>query len=392
MIKKISGQWDGVEKEMEGIGGQERKQLQAVALKVNDVRQALHSMCKASVTRSTLKDAVREAVLDLIQERGDELFSGLTGLPPERAEAQPDFAAASADQVAEMRESVERLSARLDVIEAKVGEVDSSFDDRLGGLQLELSEMRSTVEALGMQVGDELEVVSDMMVDMEDNLGQLRDSVAETAKAVMSEAEVRLRKEISEMMEKLAVNINEMKGMLGKLEETVPTRGMVEDLGQEVHQRLGGIEKTFEVVSGQVERIESTTPEIRNMGTHFKELRQQADAVQQELGRNIDGVAESRSVLAGRLDELAVVLQEVISRWESDQSATSERLSQLRDSLRDQLGTIRLQVEGDQKGFWNKLRGNKDPGLKLSAEDSDALSGKLEGIISGLEMVISKKD
>ena len=92
------------------------------------------------------------------------------------------------------------------------------------------------------------------------------------------------------------------------------------------------------------------------------------------------------------LDDLGLALKDVVSRWESDQSAMTERLGRLRDSLRDQLKDFNFQVEGEQKGLWNKLRGNKDPGLKLSSEEFDNLSGKLEGIISGLETVISKKD
>ena len=194
------------------------------------------------------------------------------------------------------------------------------------------------------------------------------------------------------MMEQLTAQIGELKEILGRVEESVPSRGMVESLGEEVGQRLGRIEETFSKVSGQVEHIDSTTPEIESMGARFRELREQTAAAQEELGRNSEGVAEIRSTLGGRLDELELALKDVVSRWESDQSAMGERLSRLRDSLRDQLNDFNFQVEGEQKGLWNKLRGNKDPGLKLSAEEFDNLSGKLEGIISGLETVISKKD
>ncbi len=69
----------------------------------------------------------------------------------------------------------------------------------------------------------------------------------------------------------------------------------------------------------------------------------------------------------------------------------SQRLGNLRDSLRDQLADFNQQVEDEQKGFWSKLRGSKDPGLTLSSEEFCSLSGKLEGIITGLDTVISKK-
>ena len=394
MIQKISDQWDGVEKDLTRVGNPEGQQLEAVAQKVKDVRRALHTMCQASVTRATLKEAVREAVVSLIEERGDELFPELKDLRGRLADAaagQGSTAASSAD-VAGVSESVDELRARLDSIEARAGELGTSLDDGLGTLQLDVNEVRSVVDGTGRQVNDEVEVISEMIIDIEEGLVQLKQSIPETAKTVMGELEVRLGKEISEMMEQLTAQIGELKEMLGRVEESVPSRGMVESLGAEVGQRLGRIEETFSKVSGQVEHIDSTTPEIESMGVRFRELREQTAAAQEELGRNSEGVAEIRSTLGGRLDELELALKDVVSRWENDQSAMAERLSRLRDSLRDQLHDFNLQVEGEQKGLWNKLRGNKDPGLKLSAEEFDSLSGRLEGIISGLETVISKKD
>jgi len=394
MIQKISDQWDGVEKDLTRVGNPEGQQLEAVAQKVKDVRRALHTMCQASVTRATLKEAVREAVVSLIEERGDELFPELKDLRGRLADAaagQGSTAASSAD-AAGVSESVDELRARLDSIEARAGELGTSLDDGLGTLQLDVNEVRSVVDGTGRQVNDEVEVISEMIMDIEEGLVQLKQSIPETAKTVMGELEVRLGKEISEMMEQLTAQIGELKEMLGRVEESVPSRGMVESLGAEVGQRLGRIEETFSKVSGQVEHIDSTTPEIESMGVRFRELREQTAAAQEELGRNSEGVAEIRSTLGGRLDELELALKDVVSRWESDQSAMAERLSRLRDSLRDQLHDFNLQVEGEQKGLWNKLRGNKDPGLKLSAEEFDSLSGRLEGIISGLETVISKKD
>ena len=394
MIQKISDQWDGVEKDLTRVGNPEGQQLEAVAQKVKDVRRALHTMCQASVTRATLKEAVREAVVSLIEERGDELFPELKDLRGRLADAaagQGSTAASSAD-VAGVSESVDELRARLDSIEARAGELGISLDDGLGTLQLDVNEVRSVVDGTGRQVNDEVEVISEMIMDIEEGLVQLKQSIPETAKTVMGELEVRLGKEISEMMEQLTAQIGELKEMLGRVEESVPSRGMVESLGAEVGQRLGRIEETFSKVSGQVEHIDSTTPEIESMGVRFRELREQTAAAQEELVRNSEGVAEIRSTLGGRLDELELALKDVVSRWENDQSAMAERLSRLRDSLRDQLHDFNLQVEGEQKGLWNKLRGNKDPGLKLSAEEFDSLSGRLEGIISGLETVISKKD
>lgn len=381
MIKKISEQWDGMEEDLDRLGNSDGPQLQSVARKVGDVREALQSMCKASVTRTTLKDAVREVLVALIEERGGELFSGLEGSQDEQM--------ASASDIAEVKESVAELRAKLDAIESRVGEVDSSFDDRLGVIQLDLTDVRSAVDGAGLQVRDELGIVSERVMQIEEGLGELEESVPETVKAVMTEFEVRLRKEISEMLEHLTFQFGELKEMLSRVEEMVPSR--LERLGAEVDQRLGRIEESFGKVSDQVRHLDSTTSEFEGMGTRFKELGERAASAQQELNRNTEGVEEIRTTLGSRLDELEGVLQQVISRWESDQSEMSQRLGNLRDSLRDQLADFNQQVEDEQKGFWSKLRGSKDPGLTLSSEELCSLSGKLEGIITGLDTVISKK-
>lgn len=296
---------------------------------------------------------------------------------------------ASASDIAEVKESVAELRAKLDAIESRVGEVDSSFDGRLGVIQLDLTDVRSAVDGAGLQVRDELGIVSERVMQIEEGLGELEESVPETAKAVMTEFEVRLRKEISEMLEHLTFQFGELKEMLSRVEEMVPSR--LERLGAEVDQRLGRIEESFGKVSDQVRHLDSTTSEFEGMGTRFKELGERAASAQQELNRNTEGVEEIRTTLGSRLDELEGVLQQVISRWESDQSEMSQRLGNLRDSLRDQLADFNQQVEDEQKGFWSKLRGSKDPGLTLSSEELCSLSGKLEGIITGLDTVISKK-
>ena len=381
MIKKISEQWDGMEEDLDRLGNSAGPQLHSVARKVGDVREAMQSMCKASVTRTTLKEAVREVLVALIEERGGELFSGLEGSQDEQM--------ASASDIAEVKESVAELRAKLDAIESRVGEVDSSFDDRLGVIQLALTDVRSAVDGAGLQVRDELGIVSERVMQIEEGLGELEESVPETAKAVMTEFEVRLRKEISEMLEHLTFQFGELKEMLSRVEEMVPSR--LERLGAEVDQRLGRIEESFGKVADQVRHLDSTTSEFEGMGTRFKELGERAASAQQELNRNTEGVEEIRTTLGSRLDELEGVLQQVISRWESDQSEMSQRLGNLRDSLRDQLADFNQQVEDEQKGFWSKLRGSKDPGLTLSSEELCSLSGKLEGIITGLDTVISKK-
>ena len=398
MIKKVSEQWDAVDGDAGSLRNANKQELKSVADKVGEVRQALRSMCKASVTRTTLKEAVSAALEDILRQRGEELVTLIPGLEERLVRSEAGSQAGTAEAMA----SVDQLSERLDALEAKISVVVGSSDEQLGAFERQvcdefsllaedLTDLRSKLEGTDSQVRDELGLVSDGIVEIEQGLGELEESVPETAKSLLSELELRLRKEISEMIEQLTLYVGELKEMLGRVEERTPSRAMLESMGADVSQRLDRIEQSFSRVSTQVEHIDSATPVIENMGERFRQLHEQTASAQLELNRNTEGVEEIRVTLGSRLDELEGILRQVLGSWDSDQSEMAERLSALRDSLRDQLKDFHQQVEGEQKGIWNKLRGNKEPGLRLSGEEFGSLSGKLEGIITGLETVISKK-
>ena len=401
MIKKVSEQWEAVDGDADSLRNADKGQLKSVADKVGEVRQALRTMCKASVTRTTLKEAVSAALDEILRERGEELLASIPGLE-KRLDAP---AAASQAAAADALSSVGQLRERLDSLEAKISSVVESdgtaekkfgaFDrqvrDELSLVSEELNDLRSGKDAADSQVRDELSLVSDGIIEIEKGLGELEESVPETAKSLLSEMEFRLRKEISEMIEQLTVYVGELKEMMGRVEERTPSRAMLESMGADVSQRLERLEQSFASVSAQVEHIDSATPVIENMGERFRRLHEQTASTQLELNPNTEGVRDIRTGLGSRLDELEGVLRQVLDNWKSDQSEMAERLSALRDSLRDQLKDFHQQVEGEQKGIWNKLRGNKDPGLRLSGEEFGSLSGKLEGIITGLETVIARK-
>lgn len=398
MIKKVSEQWDAVDGDAGSLRNANKQELKSVADKVGEVRQALRSMCKASVTRTTLKEAVSAALEDILRQRGEELVTLIPGLEERLARSDAGSQAGTAEAMA----SVDQLSERLDALEAKISVAVGSSDERVGAFERQvcdefsllaedLTDLRSKLEGTDSQVRDELGLVSDGIVKIEQGLGELEESVPETAKSLLSELELRLRKEISEMIEQLTLYVGELKEMLGRVEERTPSRAMLESMGADVSQRLDRIEQSFSRVSTQVEHIDSATPVIENMGERFRQLHEQTASAQLELNRNTEGVEEIRVTLGSRLDELEGILRQVLGNWDSDQSEMAERLSALRDSLRDQLKDFHQQVEGEQKGIWNKLRGNKEPGLRLSGEEFGSLSGKLEGIITGLETVISKK-
>ena len=68
MIKKVSEQWEAVDGDTDSLRNADKGQLKSVADKVGEVRQALRTMCKASVTRTSLKKAVSAALDEILRE------------------------------------------------------------------------------------------------------------------------------------------------------------------------------------------------------------------------------------------------------------------------------------------------------------------------------------
>ena len=152
-------------------------------------------------------------------------------------------------------------------------------------------------------------------------------------KTELNELESRLCQEISGIIKQLTLDIGGVKQVLGRVEETVPTK----EMGEEVNQRLGRIEDSFLRVSDLVGHIDSTTPEIESLEAHFTQLREQVASAQAELHRNSQGVVEIGGAFGTRLDELEGILHRVIAKWDSDQSDLAQRFSHLQDFQPDQL-------------------------------------------------------
>jgi len=423
MMENVSEQWNEIERRVPADGDSDSEQLQDIVQQVGGVRDLLKKMCRASVTRTTLKAAVREALVPVIREHRDELFPELVELRRrlEAADEDPSAlavyeggggAAASPDELADLRRANEEQAReatdaaatfrrRLEGFETRISQLGDQFRTNLDGLRSDfdgLTEADSRheealagladadvkqAEAIAEQ-GQALGGIDGRIDEVRESLGELEATIPETAQKAANEVEMRLRKEIADMVEQLTERLAELKQTLGRLESTVPSRDMLVGLDQ----RLDRLEASFEKIAGVVE---SSAPEVRALATRFEELRREIGEVSADLSRTGDGVGEVRQLFAAKLDELQGELKGGIDRWESDQSAMHERLSNLRDTLRDQLGTFNEQVQAAEGSLWGKITGKKEAGLKLNAEEFDHLSGKLEGIITGLEKVIARR-
>ena len=106
------------------------------------------------------------------------------------------------------------------------------------------------------------------------------------------------------------------------------------------------------------------------------------------MGASGKELGNLRGSLGQGLSEVKSLVDAGIQRWEADESQALERISAMRDTLRDQLQAAGAQVKGE--GLWNKITG-KQAGLKLKREEWDMFSSKVESIISGLESILAKK-
>ena len=225
------------------------------------------------------------ALDEILRERGQELLASIPGLEKRRDAPAAASQAAAADalsSVGQLRERLDSLEAKISSVvesdgtaEKKFGAFDRQVRDELSLVSDELNDLRSGKDAADSQVRDELSLVSEGIIEIEKGLGELEESVPETAKSLLSEMEFRLRKEISEMIEQLTVYVGELKEMMGRVEERTPSRAMLESMGADVSQRLERIEQSFASVSAQVEHIDSATPVIENMGERFRRLHEQ---------------------------------------------------------------------------------------------------------------------
>jgi hypothetical protein len=355
MINKLSEDWGRIEEAARNGAPADTEEWKRIQKSMVAIRDALRRMCEVHVTRTTLKEAVKEALLDVIKEHGKEIFPEALG-QASRVDLET--------LTREVRESVQTLQNRLE-------NADERHSASLGSLREKLEE----------QIRSGLLIVEERVEKAREHfkglLSKLEESVPEKVDQKTGELEARLRKEIDEMVENLTQKLSELQTMLGHLEEILPRREALDA----VDARLGRIE-------GKVENIDSVTPELKSLDARLGALKEQLSSVLSGIGATDRGVGRLEDSLTASLSELRKVLEGGIERWESDQSRMLERLGGIRDTLRDQLRAVADRVSDSGKGVWSKIT-RKDGGLKLTREEWDQLAGKIEGILAGLEAVLA---
>jgi chromosome segregation ATPase len=444
MIKKISEDWSGIEQSAKrlsarggigDLGGGDEHELQGVLQEIAGVHSVLREMCRVSVTRATLRSALKEALLPLIEEHKYELFPELADLAEIRERLEraagalpPDSASGAtvpAELTAQMAGFEERLGRLADLegeVKAEVAAAVSAADgrlsevagsvrqqaERLEHVERSLGDVAGRVAAVGGRLEEETRAVEGRLAgrleeetravegrlagrlgEAETRLGKRQGGLEGRVREVdgrIGQVEASLRKELEEMVKALVEKLSELRDVLGRVEKAVPPRRTLEAMDE----RLGRLEESFARVALRIENIDSLTPELRGLGERLAALRGDLGTLSSDVGGAGRSLVDLRDVLQARTTELQGLLEGGIARWEDDQSQTLERLSAMRDTLRDQVRDVTAQVENTRRSFIGKVMG-KDPGLKMSREEWDQIAARIEGIIAGLEAVLARK-
>lgn len=487
MIKKMSEEWGRVEESLPPERPMDPAELQHVIRAIEGVRDALRTMSQVSVTRTTLKSAVREALFPLLKEHAGELFPNPNPNPnivstsaavfPEAVSAQLESFEERIHRLLEAKDeiqsSLELYGQRVDGLDSRLESVDGhvrGIDARLGGVSARLDELQASLSRVGemgsrlsaleewigevnfrvagvdsrLGVADEgvwtlkqgleqsFQVLRDEMRDAEERHGEslaaLRSTVESRVQvelagvteriasvrehlakllagveasipgamdAKTAALEASLRREIEQMIGSVMERISELREVLANVQTMMPRREQLDS----VNDLLIRLEERVSRVAGQVEGLDSLTPDFKTFGGKLSALQADLGAISYDLrqtGKGIgdrlgEGFGDLKDGFVRQLAELHSLLEAGIHRWESDQSQMLERLGAIRDSLRDQFRAVLESAASAETSFLGKFTGRKQGGLKLSRDDWERLSAKIEGIISGLESILAKK-
>ena len=508
MIDKASEDWDQVKGSLARNRGQIDQRLTEPAVKANDfekvvlrqiggVRDVLKKMCQVSVTRTTLRKAVREALMPLIDEHRDELFPEFAELAelkrsvernraqykkarlgffrrapkvPDEVREQLEEFEAKLSRIFELEANLEtnletfsqELSGRLEDSDSRRQELQGRMKDiegraeggdrRMSAFERQMAERVTEFKETGKNFGrlkDRVDVQRLELNEHKEKLGEADERIVEleahatsvderleenrtqldSLQALLGQADVRmarseerigqvngrigqveghvsrveirieeldkeLRKEIDDMVQALMEKFSALHDLMERMEQSMPHKSAVSTANerlQGLEERLQAVASNVESVAAKVENIDSVTPEVRGMGQQFDQLRDRLASLSTDVSDAGGRLGSLEGVFSQQITELSSLLQAGISKWETDQTYTLERLSVMRDALRDQLRTVGQQVAVAKGGLLGKLTRRKEGSLKLSRDEWDQMASKMEGIVAGLEGVLSKK-
>jgi chromosome segregation ATPase len=191
-------------------------------------------------------------------------------------------------------------------------------------------------------------------------------------------------------MEQIEEKVTLLVDMVGQIQSGIPSRQLFEGLDD----RLGKIEGRFRTVSDQIAAWEESLAELKLLGEQLAGIRGEVGGLGADLNSSSKESSELLNVFSRKIQDLQDLLRAAQERWESDRSNTRQRLSDLRDSLRDQLRSVVDRSEGAGQGpiqLLGKLLARPDGGLRLGLEEWERLRTRLTSVIDGLEALLTEK-
>ncbi len=434
MIKKLHEEWERLTDEVRLTPEGENAQSHQVLERMNAVSSALRRLTQGSVTRTTLSEAVRGALSDILQGDRDTLFPELATLREQMASLQEELRqnrerepkapakeleAGLKTLAGEVAGDVGRIDARLQSIESALDAKLRLLEERILERISSLSGLHSASESAG-SLAPPAAAAEEMAVDIlhgplaPENVDDGRISRLEALLEESGERATEWQARLHALQTTLQSRLAELSGLVGAEEKRRTTLGLeltsvddhlaegLKELEGRIVGRIGEMESSLANVTSALEtrlRQSLAAVETRLVEADGKldarfmtEIRPQIETVRKDLLAKIAEIASAQSETESRLR----------SQWGSEMYQLEEKVSTLVDlvgqvhaalptrQLLEGLDDRLLRIESRFRTVTDQLEG-----LELAMPELKSLSEQLTGIrgdLSGLTADLSNSE
>lgn len=188
-----------------------------------------------------------------------------------------------------------------------------------------------------------------------------------------------------------------MRALIEKLEELGRRLGGVEDSLASRHsmrsfdEKLALLDAQLAGLAGNLEALHVLAPCLGTLGGRLAALRLDLGRLTSEVGGRDRGIDELKNVWGAHVARFRTIVEEGLKRWAGDQSQVLDRLSSIRNILRDEIRQISKQVDESEPALWKKVTGREPGSLKVTNAEWRHLAANLEEIVFSLESILGTK-
>ncbi len=419
MIKKLHEEWERLTEEVRAVPGSENSQSHQVLERMNAVSSALRRLTQGSVTRTTLSQAVRDALTDILRGEGDLLFPELASLKDRFASLEEQLGRSAPT---DSKPAVEGVQTALKTLAGEVAGDVARLNGRLQGFE---GALESKLQALEERILDRL---SKLPANLPASPGgqsppqgvdQGQRAAFERLEARVEESQGRaalLHERLDTVQGALLARFEELSGLVGTEEKQRAALGQdlssvddhlaegLKDLEGRVVGRMGELETSLTSVTCALEtrlRQSLAAAETRLAETDGKLEARFLTGVQPH-------VASLRAELLAKIAEVVAAQSEIETRlrsqWGSEMYQLEEKVTALVDlvgqvhaalptrQLLEGLDDRLFRIESRFRTVTDQLEGLESamPELKSLSEQLTGIRGDLNGLTGDLSS--SEKD